>query len=87
MIVPESPENCPALNATIDVAKTYACRGSSDIVNESIGEVVAIELLPGCNAIWTGNISKPACPQGRVEGADMALVEPEVWVDDVGYID
>jgi len=56
------------------------------IVNETVGEKVPIDQLPGCNALWTGNVTKPGCPNGTVDGGVLELVEPTVWFNDEPYI-
>jgi hypothetical protein len=56
------------------------------VVNETVGDVVGITTLPGCNALWSGNGSKPACPSGTIEGGTLVTVQPKVWYEEVGYI-
>ncbi|ODO08406.1 hypothetical protein L198_00135 [Cryptococcus wingfieldii CBS 7118] len=84
----DDPPNCPHLNASINLDITYSCRLQTSIVNEEVGETVstALTYLPGCNAIWSGNTSKPACPDGRVEGGDLDLVSGSVYYREEPYI-
>ncbi|ODN72817.1 hypothetical protein L202_08250 [Cryptococcus amylolentus CBS 6039] len=86
--VADDPPNCPHLNASINMDITHSCRLQTSIVNEEVGETVstALTYLPGCNAIWSGNTSKPACPDGRVEGGDLDLVSGSVYYREEPYI-
>ncbi|WWC68936.1 uncharacterized protein I206_102872 [Kwoniella pini CBS 10737] len=81
----DDPANCPHLNATIDLDVTYGCRLQTQIVDEDVGELNPIQYLPGCNGIWSGNTSKPACPGNHIEGGYLDLTDPTVWVNNEPY--
>jgi hypothetical protein len=82
----DDPANCPILNKTIDLGITWSCRSQTPIVNETVGEIIGSDTLAGCNALWTGNVSKPACPAGHIDGGNLVTVQPSVWFEDIGYI-
>lgn len=82
----DDPRNCPALFASWDLDKAEACRFQNEIINEAVGEQVPLVNLPGCNALWSGNVSKPACPAGTLDGGDLDLVQPSVWYQGEPYI-
>ncbi|TFK85981.1 WSC-domain-containing protein [Polyporus arcularius HHB13444] len=56
--------DCPALAAHFDQASADACVLETEYVDENIGADPSqpITKLPGCNPIWDGTGSKPACP-------------------------
>ncbi|KAK4690024.1 hypothetical protein P7C73_g77, partial [Tremellales sp. Uapishka_1] len=83
---PTAPENCAHLNKTIDLDATYSCHLQTPIVDEAVGENYAIPNLPGCNALWSGNVSKPACPEGTVNGGDLDLTTKVVYYQEEPYI-
>lgn len=84
--VADDPPNCPALNKSINMDITYSCRLQTPIVNEAVGEHALLQYLPGCNALWSGNTSKPPCPSGHIDGGDLDLVSPSVWYREEPYI-
>lgn len=84
--VVDDPPNCPALNKSINMDITYSCRLQTQIVNEEVGEHSLLQYLPGCNALWSGNTSKPACPPGHIEGGNLDLVSPSAWYREEPYI-
>ncbi|CAL1698953.1 unnamed protein product [Somion occarium] len=54
--------DCPHLAAVMDQQAAAACRYPGEIVNEDIGDKFPIAVLPGCNPVWDGTGTKPACP-------------------------
>ena len=56
--------NCPPLAAVFDQAAADSCVIETDILNENVGldPNDPITVLPGCNPIWDGTGTKPACP-------------------------
>ncbi|OWZ26639.1 hypothetical protein C356_06876 [Cryptococcus neoformans c45] len=84
--IADDPPNCPALNKSINMDITYSCRLQTPIVNEGVGEHALLQYLPGCNALWSGNTSKPPCPSGHIDGGDLDLVSPSVWYREEPYI-
>lgn len=70
-----NPQNCPALLESYSEEAMYACTPSSKVVDETVGAVQPITALPGCNALWQGNVTKPACPAGHEEGGTLDLVD------------
>ncbi|WVW79681.1 hypothetical protein I302_101651 [Kwoniella bestiolae CBS 10118] len=82
---PDDPGNCPHLNKTMDFDITYGCRLQTPIVDEDVGELNPIKYLPGCNGIWSGNTSKPACPPDHVEGGYLEMIEPTIWINEEPY--
>ncbi|WRT65391.1 uncharacterized protein IL334_002334 [Kwoniella shivajii] len=82
----DEPANCPHLNKTIDMDVTYGCRLQTEIIDEDVGELNPIQYLPGCNGIWSGNTTKPACPGDHVEGGYLELAEPTIWFNNEPYI-
>lgn len=84
--VVDDPPNCPALNKSINMDITYSCRLQTQIVNEEVGEHSLLQYPPGCNALWSGNTSKPACPPGHIEGGNLDLVSPSAWYREEPYI-
>ncbi|KAK8861302.1 hypothetical protein IAR55_002121 [Kwoniella newhampshirensis] len=83
---PDDPANCPHLNKTIDFDVTYSCQLQTPIVDESVGEQVPIQYLPGCNGVWNGNVTKPPCPGDHVDGGYLELTTPDVWIRDEPYV-
>lgn len=79
-------KNCPVLAKTYDLEKANDCLSQTPIVNEVVGALSPVELLPGCNALWIGNGSKPACPPGRIDGGEMDLVQPTIRSNGDGYV-
>ncbi|WVQ63031.1 uncharacterized protein L199_001182 [Kwoniella botswanensis] len=82
---PDDPGNCPHLNKTLSLDAAYSCKFQSQIVDEDVGELNPIKYLPGCNGIWSGNTSKPACPSDHVEGGYLELTDPTVWFNNEPY--
>ncbi|WVQ83503.1 hypothetical protein IAT38_005644 [Cryptococcus sp. DSM 104549] len=82
----DEPANCPHLNSSINLDITYSCRLQTQIVDEDVGQLSPIEYLPGCNGIWTGNTSKPACPGDHVEGGYLELTSPGTWYRNEPYL-
>ncbi|KAI0754011.1 hypothetical protein C8Q80DRAFT_1093669 [Daedaleopsis nitida] len=53
--------DCPPLAAVFDQASADACVLETELVDENIGLDSPITQLPGCNPIWDGTGTKPAC--------------------------
>ena len=53
--------DCPALAAVFDQAAADACVIEEDVVDENVGFDGPMTVLPGCNPIWDGTGTKPAC--------------------------
>ncbi|WWC87576.1 uncharacterized protein L201_002466 [Kwoniella dendrophila CBS 6074] len=81
----DDPANCPHLNKTIDLDVTYGCRLQTQIVDEDVGELNPIQYLPGCNGIWSGNNSKPACPPNHLEGGYLEMTDAKIWYNNEPY--
>jgi hypothetical protein len=82
---PNDIHNCPALEPSIDFAAAYSCRFQGQIVDEDVGANDRLDLLPGCNALWSGTGDKPACPPGRQEGGELVKVDPQRWIEEEPY--
>lgn len=78
--------NCPILAKSYDDAAGRACLGQTPIVDEVVGAISPINQLPGCNALWVGNVSKPGCPPGTIDGGTVHLVQPTIWLNQSGYV-
>jgi len=69
--------DCPALNAVLDTQAASACRFEGSIVDENIGLNGPINALPGCNPVWDGTGTKPACgatPTPGLESTQQTLL-------------
>ncbi|WVF66735.1 hypothetical protein IAT40_001477 [Kwoniella sp. CBS 6097] len=82
----DHPANCPALNATINLDITYSCQLQTEIVDEPVGQTNPIQYLPGCNGIWNGNDTRPACPGDHIEGGYLEMTKPGVWSNNEPYV-
>ncbi|OCF42518.1 hypothetical protein I317_03634 [Kwoniella heveanensis CBS 569] len=82
----DHPANCPALNATINMDITYSCQLQTEIVDEPVGQTTPIQYLPGCNGIWNGNETRPACPGDHIEGGYLEMTKPGVWLRNEPYV-
>lgn len=53
--------DCPILKANTNQAAASACKPEMNIVDESVGFTSPLQVLPGCNLVWSGTGPKPAC--------------------------
>ncbi|RPD60379.1 WSC-domain-containing protein [Lentinus tigrinus ALCF2SS1-7] len=82
--------DCPALAAVFDQASADACVLETELVDENIGDNTAepITQLPGCNPIWDGTGSKPACSNPNAGTPELVAAQvplPSGW-SEIGCI-
>ena len=75
--------DCPALAAKVDTAAAAACEFAGLVVDEDVGLRGPIEVLPGCNGLWDGNGTRPACGSAPDDPGFVAAITPlpAGWAD------
>lgn len=70
-----SMELCKAFTLNYPASNQMQCHKSPSVNEPTVG--VVLDKLPGCNPIWDGTGTKPACD---------AQVTPQIWLNTTGYL-